>query len=106
VAASQLNITPNTPMGASLIAGGATFRTWAPHASEVYIAIGYPAGTAAAAFPKNANDLLVKDPAADGRGGPDTRWDSSAAVSLARAATDDTCSAKIFSQLAAFRSRF
>jgi hypothetical protein len=35
-----------------------------------------------------------------------SRTNSSAAVSLARAATDDTCSAKIFSQLAAFRSRF
>ena len=50
-------------MGANLIAGGATFRTWAPHASEVYIAIGYPGGTAAAAFPKNPDELLVKDPA-------------------------------------------
>ena len=62
MAASQLNITPNTPMGANLIdTGGATFRTWAPNASEVYIAVGYPSGTAAAAFPKNASDLLVND---------------------------------------------
>ena len=52
--ASQVNITLNTPMGANLIADGATFRTWAPKATEVYIAIGYPTGTPAAAFPRNA----------------------------------------------------
>ena len=36
--ASQLNISPNTPMGATLINGGsATFRAWAPLATAVYI---------------------------------------------------------------------
>jgi 1,4-alpha-glucan branching enzyme len=59
--ASQLNITPNTPLGATLVSGGATFRTWAPCALEVYIALGHPTGTAPSAFPKNAGDLLVKD---------------------------------------------
>ncbi len=34
---SQANITPNTPMGATLTAGGATFRTWAPRATAVYV---------------------------------------------------------------------
>jgi 1,4-alpha-glucan branching enzyme len=34
---SQQGVTPNTPMGATLIAGGATFRAWAPRASTVYI---------------------------------------------------------------------
>jgi 1,4-alpha-glucan branching enzyme len=35
---SQTNITPNTPMGAELVpGGGATFRTWAPRASAVYV---------------------------------------------------------------------
>ena len=29
---SQLNITSNTPLGATLVPGGATFRTWAPAA--------------------------------------------------------------------------
>ena len=58
--ASQLNITADTPLGANLVAGGATFRTWAPAAREVYIAL-QPGATAAAAFPKNAGDLLVKD---------------------------------------------
>ena len=37
--ASQLNITADTPLGANLVAGGATFRTWAPAAREVYIAL-------------------------------------------------------------------
>lgn len=61
--ASQLNINLNTPPGANLAAGGATFRTWAPAAVEVYIALKQPAGTAGLAFPKNPNHLLVKDAA-------------------------------------------
>ena len=34
---SQQHITPNTPMGATLINGGATFRVWAPRALHVYL---------------------------------------------------------------------
>jgi 1,4-alpha-glucan branching enzyme len=35
---SQQNVSPNTPMGATLVpGGGATFRTWAPRASSVYL---------------------------------------------------------------------
>jgi 1,4-alpha-glucan branching enzyme len=34
---SQVNITPTTPMGATLIGSGATFRVWAPRASAVYV---------------------------------------------------------------------
>jgi 1,4-alpha-glucan branching enzyme len=40
---SQTNCTPNTPMGANLVAeigiagGGATFRAWAPRATAVYV---------------------------------------------------------------------
>ena len=33
----QDNIDGNTPMGANLIAGGATFRVWAPGARAVYL---------------------------------------------------------------------
>jgi 1,4-alpha-glucan branching enzyme len=62
--ASQLNITRNTPLGANLAPGGVTFRTWAPAAREVYIALNHPAGTAPDAYPKHATDLLAKD--ADG----------------------------------------
>jgi hypothetical protein len=55
---SQANISPNTPMGANLVAGGATFRAWAPLANAVYID-GTFGGT-----PMNgqtANLLLAKD---------------------------------------------
>jgi 1,4-alpha-glucan branching enzyme len=34
---SQSNILPTTPMGATLVDGGATFRAWAPRASAVYV---------------------------------------------------------------------
>lgn len=60
---SQLNINSNTALGANLVAGGATFRTWAPAAREVYIALGHPGGTASVAFPKDPDTLLVKDAA-------------------------------------------
>jgi 1,4-alpha-glucan branching enzyme len=36
-AISQTNVSPNTPMGANIIAGGATFRVWAPKAEAVYL---------------------------------------------------------------------
>ena len=35
--ASLTHIHPDTPMGATLLAGGATFRCWAPHAKAVYV---------------------------------------------------------------------
>lgn len=35
--ASLTHIHSDTPMGANLIAGGATFRCWAPHAKSVYV---------------------------------------------------------------------
>jgi len=34
---SQTNILPTTPMGATLVGGGATFRAWAPRATAVYV---------------------------------------------------------------------
>jgi 1,4-alpha-glucan branching enzyme len=37
VPASQQHIRPDTPMGANLVAGGATFRTWAPNATAVCV---------------------------------------------------------------------
>ena len=61
MAASQLNITPSTPMGANIVPGGVTFRTWAPEALEVYIALKQPTGTAPRRVCQNASDLLVKD---------------------------------------------
>jgi 1,4-alpha-glucan branching enzyme len=35
--ASLQHISDNTPMGANLVADGATFRVWAPHAHSVYV---------------------------------------------------------------------
>jgi len=34
---SQAQISPQTPTGATLVAGGATFRVWAPEAAAVYL---------------------------------------------------------------------
>src|SRR6266550_6017466 len=59
--ASQLNITSNTQPGANLAPGGVTFRTWAPAARELYIALKQPTGSLPASFPKNPGDLLVED---------------------------------------------
>ena len=58
---SQLAIDANTPMGATLVSGGATFRTWAPNALEVYIALDHPAGVPHTAFRKSPDRLLVRD---------------------------------------------
>src|SRR5579859_7533680 len=33
----QTNISPSTPMGANLVARGATFRVWGPSATAVYL---------------------------------------------------------------------
>jgi hypothetical protein len=42
--ASREHVTPSTPMGANLIADGATFRAWAPGALHVHVELGGPAG--------------------------------------------------------------
>jgi 1,4-alpha-glucan branching enzyme len=56
---SQLHITSTTPMGATLVAGGATFRVWAPRAKEVYIRGDFNG------WVQDPSSLLVKNP--DGR---------------------------------------
>ncbi len=53
--ASQQDITSSTPMGANLVAGGATFRLWAPRAKEVYICGDFNQWT------KDDSSLLVKN---------------------------------------------
>src|SRR5688572_17450678 len=58
MAASQAHITGSTPMGANLIADGATFRVWALGALHVHVELGGPAGFQ----PMAANELL-QDPA-------------------------------------------
>lgn len=42
--ASQLHITSSTPMGATLVDGGATFRVWAPAARDVFVTGDFNAG--------------------------------------------------------------
>jgi 1,4-alpha-glucan branching enzyme len=37
MAAPQIHVSETTPMGATLVAGGATFRVWAPAAREVHV---------------------------------------------------------------------
>ena len=63
MSASQTHIDSHTPLGATLVPGGATFRTWAPLAQEVYVVLGDPGGTTPAKWIKNLADLLVKDAA-------------------------------------------
>mgnify|MGYP000981733549 CR=1 FL=1 len=58
--ASQQSIDSHTPLGANLVPGGATFRTWAPAAREVYLALPRLAGDQPD-FPKDPDALLVED---------------------------------------------
>jgi 1,4-alpha-glucan branching enzyme len=59
--ASQEHIDPTTPLGATLVPGGATFRTWAPMALEVYVALDDRGTNEQSVWEKNPDDLLVKD---------------------------------------------
>ena len=54
---SQNHITPHTPMGATLVDGGATFRVWAPGATQVYVALGDTS-----AYRPQPQDELVAEP--------------------------------------------
>src|SRR5580658_369012 len=45
MAASLQHIDENTPMGANLIADGASFRVWAPNAFKVYVIFDFTAAT-------------------------------------------------------------
>src|SRR4249920_3489706 len=56
---SQEHITSATPMGATVIPGGATFRVWAPRADRVHIRGDFNG------WATNDSSLLVKH--ADGR---------------------------------------
>jgi 1,4-alpha-glucan branching enzyme len=58
--ASQVHIDLNTPLGANLAYDGATFRTWAPQAREVYLVLGKPGGEPST-YAKNPDHLLVKN---------------------------------------------
>src|SRR5512144_1000810 len=60
--ASLAHVTPSTPMGATLIADGATFRVWAPHAVAVHVSGEWDGFTATEA------NLLTRDGAGHWRG--------------------------------------
>lgn len=59
--ASQQYIASGTPSGATLVGGGATFRTWAPHAQQVYVVLDDAGDDTPLTWSKNDADLLVKD---------------------------------------------
>ncbi len=64
---SQANISPATPMGATLVVGGgATFRVWAPRATAVYVN-GVFGGTPKT---KQTADLLMANTAGHWTGWP------------------------------------
>src|SRR5215212_6690774 len=56
VAASQEHISDSTPMGATLIDGGATFRVWAPGVRSVHVALGGVEG-----YVPTPDDALVEN---------------------------------------------
>jgi 1,4-alpha-glucan branching enzyme len=59
--ASQEHIGPSTPLGATLVDGGAIFRTWAREALEVYVAFDDPGRQGSEVWQKNPDDLLLGD---------------------------------------------
>jgi 1,4-alpha-glucan branching enzyme len=56
---TQDHIDTATPLGANLVAGGATFRAWAPQAREVHLKLNTPS----AGFRKGPGTLLKQDSA-------------------------------------------
>ena len=58
------HIGPGTPMGATLVAGGATFRTWAPTAPDVYVVTDDLPAASARGWVPGPEDRLV--PLGDG----------------------------------------
>lgn len=56
---TQANITSSTPLGATLVPGGATFRIWAPRAQSVHIVGDFNAWSVTPA------DALLQRPSGD-----------------------------------------
>ena len=60
--ASQLHVDSATPMGANLVEGGTTFRTWAPGAIDVYVITGdLPLSQQPGWTPRESDRLLRRD---------------------------------------------
>lgn len=64
--ASQQGILSSTPMGATLVPGGATFRVWAPRAREVHVSLPVSGTPHGAPFVPTPATLLAR--------GPDDHW--------------------------------
>jgi 1,4-alpha-glucan branching enzyme len=60
MALPQTNINPNTPMGATLVHGGVTFKVWGPSAQAVYLN-GQFGGASTWTMAANPDLLLVRD---------------------------------------------
>lgn len=60
---SQGHITPETPMGANLIPGGATFRVWVPTADAVHVALYGPGHPDASQWTPSEENQLIRDAA-------------------------------------------
>lgn len=58
---NEQHLTSDTAMGAQLVSGGATFRTWAPGAKEVYVFLQRVDAESPTGWNKNERDLLSKD---------------------------------------------
>src|SRR5262245_42084392 len=67
MAVESTNCTHETPMGATLIHDGATFRTWAPRARDVHVALGKDGSQDLASFAASAANRLL--PMGDGTWG-------------------------------------
>lgn len=59
--ASQAHISPDTPLGATLVADGAAFCAWAPGATAVHVALHGPGRPTAADWIAADENLLVRD---------------------------------------------
>ena len=59
---SQEYIDPPTPMGANLVADGATFRVWAPAARAVYVITDELTASRSPGWAPKEKDLLVRQP--------------------------------------------
>src|SRR4051812_38755815 len=57
---SQQHVDDNTPMGATLVDGGATFRVWAPAAHSVHVVTDALAATRTMGFVPDDEDALVR----------------------------------------------